>query len=61
MKALGTPVMVTFRPVLTAVSPIRVVSSGILDEFAINPDGTLSPIGSKTVPNAVGDEGILAG
>jgi 6-phosphogluconolactonase (cycloisomerase 2 family) len=33
---------------------------GILDEFRINRDGTLRAIGSQTVPNAVGGEGIVA-
>lgn len=33
---------------------------GIVDEFAINADGSLSPIGSVTVPSAIGGEGIVA-
>jgi 6-phosphogluconolactonase (cycloisomerase 2 family) len=33
---------------------------GIVDEFTINDDGSLTFIGSVTVPNAVGGEGIVA-
>jgi 6-phosphogluconolactonase (cycloisomerase 2 family) len=33
---------------------------GIVDEFRINGDGSLSPIGSVTVANSVGGEGIVA-
>ncbi|GAA2813325.1 hypothetical protein GCM10010441_42520 [Kitasatospora paracochleata] len=33
---------------------------GILDEFAINDDGSLTALGSQTVPNGVGGEGIVA-
>jgi hypothetical protein len=33
---------------------------GIVDEYAIAPGGGLSPIGSVTVPGAVGGEGIVA-
>lgn len=34
--------------------------AGNVDEFRINPDGSLVSIGSVTVPNAVGGEGIVA-
>ncbi|MFB7618926.1 lactonase family protein [Kitasatospora sp. NPDC056181] len=34
--------------------------NGILDEFAINDDGSLTPIGSQTVPGGAGGEGIVA-
>ncbi|MEZ0094429.1 lactonase family protein [Streptacidiphilus sp. EB129] len=34
--------------------------NGIVDEFRVNPDGTLTPVGSVTVPGAVGGEGIVA-
>lgn len=36
-------------------------AAGIVDEFAVNRDGTLRSIGSVTVPGAVGGEGIAAG
>jgi hypothetical protein len=36
-------------------------AAGIVDEFAVNRDGTLRSIGSVTVPDAVGGEGIAAG
>ena len=35
-------------------------ASGIVDEFRVNGDGSLTAIGSVTVPNAVGAEGIAA-
>jgi 6-phosphogluconolactonase (cycloisomerase 2 family) len=35
-------------------------ASGIVDEFRVNTNGTLTSIGSVTVPNAVGAEGIAA-
>jgi DNA-binding beta-propeller fold protein YncE len=34
--------------------------NGIVDEFAVNPNGSLTQIGSVTVPGAVGGEGIAA-
>jgi DNA-binding beta-propeller fold protein YncE len=34
--------------------------NGIVDEFAVNPGGSLTQIGSATVPGAVGGEGIAA-
>jgi len=34
--------------------------NGIVDEFHINFDGSLTEVGSVTVPNAVGGEGIAA-
>ncbi|AUY53225.1 beta-propeller fold lactonase family protein [Streptomyces sp. CB01881] len=34
--------------------------NGILDEFAINDDGSLTPIGSQTVPGGAGGEGVVA-
>ena len=39
---------------------VQTGGQGIVDEFAINRDGTLTRIGSQTVPNAVGGEGIVA-
>ena len=35
-------------------------AGGIVDEFRVNGDGSLTAIGSVTVPNAVGAEGIAA-
>ena len=35
-------------------------ANGIVDEFAVGFNGTLTPIGSVVVPNAVGGEGIAA-
>ncbi|MEU8922401.1 beta-propeller fold lactonase family protein [Kitasatospora sp. NPDC048545] len=34
--------------------------NGIVDEFAINDDGSLTALGSQTVPGGVGGEGIVA-
>lgn len=34
--------------------------NGILDEFAIEDDGSLTPIGSQVVPRGIGGEGIVA-
>jgi hypothetical protein len=39
---------------------VQTGASGIVDEFRANPDGSLTSIGSVTVPNAVGAEGIAA-
>lgn len=39
---------------------VQTGATGTLDEFAINPDGTLTKIGSELVPDAVGGEGIVA-
>jgi 6-phosphogluconolactonase (cycloisomerase 2 family) len=39
---------------------VQTGATGTLDEFAINPDGTLTQIGAQVVPNAVGGEGIVA-
>jgi 6-phosphogluconolactonase (cycloisomerase 2 family) len=39
---------------------VQAGASGIVDEFRINADGSLVKIGSVTVPNAVGGEGIVA-
>ena len=39
---------------------VQTGGSGIVDEFQIAPNGSLSPIGSVTVAGAVGGEGILA-
>ena len=35
-------------------------ANGIVDEYHINPDGSLSAIGSVTVPDSVSGEGITA-
>ncbi|MEV8034913.1 beta-propeller fold lactonase family protein [Streptomyces sp. NPDC086182] len=34
--------------------------NGIVDEFEVNHDGSLTPLGSRTVPGGVGGEGIVA-
>ncbi|GAA1964128.1 hypothetical protein [Microbacterium deminutum] len=39
---------------------VQTGAAGLVDEFAINSDGTLTRIGSVSVPNAVGGEGIVA-
>ena len=39
---------------------VQTGAAGIVDEFSVNPDGSLTSIGSITVPNAVGGEGIVA-
>jgi 6-phosphogluconolactonase (cycloisomerase 2 family) len=39
---------------------VRAGAAGIVDEFAVSPTGSLTPIGSVTVPDAVGGEGIVA-
>ncbi len=39
---------------------VQTGANGIVDEFRINGDGSLSPIGSITVANSVGGEGIVA-
>jgi DNA-binding beta-propeller fold protein YncE len=40
---------------------VQTGAAGIVDEFAIGNEGSLSEIGSVTVPSAVGGEGIVAG
>jgi 6-phosphogluconolactonase (cycloisomerase 2 family) len=39
---------------------VQTGANGIVDEFRINANGSLSPIGSVTVAGAVGGEGIVA-
>jgi 6-phosphogluconolactonase (cycloisomerase 2 family) len=39
---------------------VQTGTNGIVDEFAVNPSGSLTQIGSITVPGAVGGEGIAA-
>jgi 6-phosphogluconolactonase (cycloisomerase 2 family) len=39
---------------------VQAGAAGIVDEFAIAGDGTLTPVGSVTVPGTVGGEGIAA-
>jgi 6-phosphogluconolactonase (cycloisomerase 2 family) len=39
---------------------VQTGGEGIVDEFAIEPDGTLREVGSVKVPDAVGGEGIAA-
>jgi 6-phosphogluconolactonase (cycloisomerase 2 family) len=39
---------------------VQAGASGIVDEFAVNADGSLARIGAVTVPNAAGGEGIVA-
>ncbi|MFI1095290.1 lactonase family protein [Streptomyces sp. NPDC020917] len=40
---------------------VQTGAAGIVDEFRVNADGSLTAIGSVTVPGAVGGEGIAAG
>ena len=40
---------------------VQTGANGIVDEFAVAGDGSLTAIGSVTVPGAVGGEGIVAG
>jgi 6-phosphogluconolactonase (cycloisomerase 2 family) len=39
---------------------VQTGAAGIVDEFRVNAGGSLTSIGSVTVPNAVGGEGIVA-
>ena len=39
---------------------VQTGGNGIVDEFGVHTDGTLTEIGSVTVPGAVGGEGIVA-
>jgi 6-phosphogluconolactonase (cycloisomerase 2 family) len=39
---------------------VQTGGTGIVDEFQVNPDASLTAIGSVTVANAVGGEGIVA-
>ncbi len=39
---------------------VQTGAQGHVDAFRVNADGSLSPIGSVTVPGAVGGEGIVA-
>jgi 6-phosphogluconolactonase (cycloisomerase 2 family) len=39
---------------------VQTGAAGIVDEFSVNPNGSLTSIGSITVPNAAGGEGIVA-
>jgi hypothetical protein len=39
---------------------VQTGGNGIVDEFALGAGGTLTPVGSVLVPNAVGGEGIVA-
>src|SRR5829696_6207374 len=39
---------------------VQIGANGIVDEYRINSDGSLSAIGSVTVPGSVGGEGIAA-
>ncbi len=40
---------------------VQTGAAGIVDEFRIGPGGSLSALGSVTVPDAIGGEGIAAG
>jgi 6-phosphogluconolactonase (cycloisomerase 2 family) len=40
---------------------VQTGAQGIVDAFRIEPDGSLTSLGSVTVPGAVGGEGIAAG
>lgn len=39
---------------------VQTGAKGVVDEFSINRDGSLTQIGSVTVPNAIGAEGIAS-
>jgi hypothetical protein len=39
---------------------VQTGAAGIVDEYHADADGSLTQIGSVTVPNAVGGEGIVA-
>jgi hypothetical protein len=39
---------------------VQTGANGFVDGFRIEPDGSLSPVGSTAVPNAVGGEGIAS-
>jgi DNA-binding beta-propeller fold protein YncE len=39
---------------------VQAGAAGKVDAFAVGADGTLTPVGSVTVPGAVGGEGIAA-
>lgn len=39
---------------------VQAGAAGLVDEYRANPDGSLTAIGSVTVPGAVGGEGIVA-
>ena len=39
---------------------VQTGAAGIVDEYRANADGSLTQVGSVTVPNAVGGEGIVA-
>jgi len=39
---------------------VQTGANGIVDEYHVNGDGSLTPIGSVTVANSVGGEGIVA-
>ena len=39
---------------------VQTGAAGIVDEYRVAPDGTLTSIGSVTVPGAIGGEGIVA-
>lgn len=52
--------MSTFRTAGTAAIAAGTGATGPVDEFTIATDGTLRSLGSVTVPNATGGEGITA-
>jgi hypothetical protein len=39
---------------------VQTGGAGIVDEYAVGASGALSQLGSVTVPDAVGGEGIVA-
>ena len=39
---------------------VQAGANGVVDEYRINRDGSLSPIGSVVVAGAIGGEGIVA-
>ncbi len=38
---------------------VQAGAAGVVDEYQANPDGSLTQVGSVTVPGAVGGEGIV--
>jgi len=38
---------------------VQTGAMGMIDEFRVQPDGSLARVGAVTVPNAMGGEGIV--
>ncbi len=64
LSLVGAPAITDPGTVDAAVSPdgqylyVQTGLNGIVDEFAVGAGGSLTPLGSVTVPNAAGGEGI---